>query len=552
MYKYIQLLYMLCYTKSSQLCWRAWYLLKRWWLSGRTQYGIKLNKKLAPSRSIVAIPQIAAAHQAQSLLVGKTFQFAFLNQPVSYSRPINFYQEIAVKDKHLWLFHLHYMEYLDHVDDMVFMELVNAWIDQNKPYSPKYWLAGWSSYCLSLRVVVWMQQFSKRTFPDDFSKKFLNSIFQQLLFLTRNLEKDILGNHYIKNLKALILGGVFFQGEQAVRFYRQGFQRLWLALKDQILSDGMHYERSPSYHCQVFEDLLIIYHVAEKEEKNKLKPILDKMAKVLINMTHPDGYISLFGDGGKNMANLPKDLLAYYHCEIPTEKAFVYPQAGYFGYRNNDVYFLADFGKLAPDELPGHGHGDIGSFELALYGQDVFVDQGTLQYEWGEARRRSKASACHNTLTLNNRDQAEFFGAFRMGFRPRKVYGGLNENEASYVIYGSHDGYRRFRGAPRHERKFTINSGSLTIEDTVLGGQGQKAAIGFLLSPHLSVETQNDKLLIEGLNFSIVLQAPGRAKVEEAVYWPDFGVEKQTKRIVIEVGEAPCRHVTQINWWIKK
>ena len=35
------------------------------------------------------------------------------------------------------------------------------------------------------------------------------------------------------------------------------------------------------------------------------------------------------------------------------------PEAGYFGLKNKNNLFLYDAGKIAPDTLPAHGHGDI-------------------------------------------------------------------------------------------------------------------------------------------------------------------------------------------------
>ena len=39
---------------------------------------------------------------------------------------------------------------------------IKDWIGANKPYKKGYWLDDWNSYSLSIRVVVWMQQFERR------------------------------------------------------------------------------------------------------------------------------------------------------------------------------------------------------------------------------------------------------------------------------------------------------------------------------------------------------------------------------------------------------
>ena len=57
---------------------------------------------------------------------------------------------------------LHYMEYLEAVDGASFEALVTDWIDRNPPYRTGYWLDCWNSYALSIRTVVWLQQYARR------------------------------------------------------------------------------------------------------------------------------------------------------------------------------------------------------------------------------------------------------------------------------------------------------------------------------------------------------------------------------------------------------
>mgnify|MGYP003299353413 CR=1 FL=1 len=36
------------------------------------------------------------------------------------------------------------------------------WIKKNKPYSKNYWMDSWNSYALSIRIVIWISEISRR------------------------------------------------------------------------------------------------------------------------------------------------------------------------------------------------------------------------------------------------------------------------------------------------------------------------------------------------------------------------------------------------------
>ena len=83
-----------------------------------------------------------------------------------------------------------------------------SWIYNVNPYTKDYWKYSWNSYSLSIRVVNWIDFISTLD-----SKKFHNqlkiiqeSIINQIIFLSKNIEYDIRGNHIIKNIRCLLRG----------------------------------------------------------------------------------------------------------------------------------------------------------------------------------------------------------------------------------------------------------------------------------------------------------------------------------------------------------
>ncbi len=159
---------------------------------------------------------------------------------------------------HLWSFNLHYLEFLIPLaaayrekQDVRFYECFRdyclKWIEDNKEGSGD----GWHPYPISLRLTnLWicMDGFGEILQKDkEFLDRLKDSMYAQYLHLQKKLELHLLvelhllGNHYLENLKAVLLGAVYFQEPGVYQTYRIRFQK---ELKEQILEDGAHYERS--------------------------------------------------------------------------------------------------------------------------------------------------------------------------------------------------------------------------------------------------------------------------------------------------------------------
>ena len=389
---------------------------------------------------------------------------------------------LAPRDQ-LWRMHLHYMEYLGEVDDFTFVELIESWIATNSPMRKEGWRDSWNCYALSLRVVVWMQQLAlrrARISPASLSR-ILASLAAQIAFLADNLETDIGGNHLIKNIKALVWASAFFAGEAAVEWRMLGLRQLGSALGEQVLSDGVHYERSPSYHAQVFADLIECrVALTRAAAPAALDEALHAMAIATADLSHPDGRAAQFNDAGLQMAYSPGECLDAYQtlfgCRPSGRRNFAFSAAGYFGRRAGDNYLVIDCGRIGPDALPAHAHGDILSFEWSVAGARIIVDPGVYEYFQGPRRVASRSAASHNTLCFDGADQADFFGAFRCGRRPDVEVRRLESDAERLILEGAHNGFARL-GA--HSRRVEASDTRLTIVDRIASAAPRRASIGF-------------------------------------------------------------------------
>lgn len=451
----------------------------------------------------------------------------------------------------LWRMNLHYMEYLEEVADPLWMSLVADWIAANPPYRRGVWKDSWNSYALSLRVVVWMQELARRAGRLDAGlvRAIVESLIQQIEFLESNLETDLGGNHLIKNIKALAWASAFFEGGRAARWEKTAVKLLGAELPRQVLADGVHYERSPSYHAQVFADLLECRRALGHDPfAGALDDALRRMAQAAADLAHPDGKPALFNDAGLTMAYAPSECLDAYEQLFGRRPAargvFALDSADYFGLRTPQSYFVADCGRIAPDDLPAHGHGDALSFEWSLAGDRIIVDQGVFEYNAGARRQASRAAANHNTLCFDGSDQADFFGAFRCGRRPNVNVRTFESRPDGFVLEGSHDGFRYLPGAPAHIRRFEVAPGGIVIRDRIEGQSDRGAWISFLMHPLAEVEASNMTASIRRGATLVRMRSTGPVAIENAVWWPDMGHELQTRRLRVRLAPGVREAVT--------
>jgi uncharacterized heparinase superfamily protein len=486
---------------------------------------------------------------------------------------MDWHPAVLERGTRLELLNLHYMEYLAGLAPEAAATLVLDWIERNPPFRDGYWKDDWNAYALSIRVVVWMDLLSADALPVDASlrPRVLQSLAAQLRFLTRNLETDIGGNHLIKNIRALLRGGRFFEGSEADAWLSLGARLLGREVREQVLPDGMHFELSPAYHLQVMGDLLdarraLAAGVASGAATHaatlaSLDEALGRMLLAARLLTHPDGMPSLFADGALHMTHALDELVDAWRQSgpridpsPPASGTWSLTSAGYYGLRHGDDLLVVDCGEVGARHLPAHGHGDALAFEWTLGGVRVVVDAGVAEYHAGPLRAYSRSTKAHNTLTLDDADQSEFWAAFRVARRARPEvvhWGGDARSELS--LTGRHDGYRRLAGAPRHERSIEAGRGSVRILDRVTGGRGQEAVARLLLGPGVTARVEGVPIA-GGHGTTVVLSVPagrhgprtvrlttsGDMRVESGIWMPDFGQQVAVQRIVVRLGRAPC------------
>jgi uncharacterized heparinase superfamily protein len=294
-------------------------------------------------------------------------------------------------------------------------ELCLHWIDNNPVGNG----AGWNPYVTSLRIVNWCKTKSE-------SGEIKKSIYAQASYLYRHLEIYFPGNHLLENAKALIIAGLYFEGQgEAKKWLTKGTEILTKELPIQVLPDGAYFELSPMYHAIMLEGFLDLVNILPDGNmlRANLVEVCDSMIRFQEAATHPNGSIALLNDSTEEIAHSTPKLLQYAKKLIPRESKKVnsFPDAGYYTYRNNDIYLIADCGKIGPDYLPAHSHADIFNYELSIRGEKVITDSGVYEYASGEMRDYNRSTKAHNTVSVDGADQAEYWGGFRVARRYKPV-----------------------------------------------------------------------------------------------------------------------------------
>ncbi|MEI8403389.1 MAG: heparinase II/III family protein, partial [Alcaligenaceae bacterium] len=473
------------YLKPVQIYGRLWFRLRQ----------PQPDLSPAPSLRVPTGQWVAGAARAQSLTSADTF--FFLNQVGSLAE-LGWDAQAVEK---LWRYNQHYFDDLNAEGAVQRSEwhlaLIQNWLQHNHAGQG----TGWEPYPASLRIVNWLKWTSAgNTLPDQA----LHSLAVQARWLTKRLERHLLGNHYFANAKALVFAGLMFEGAEAQAWLKKGLAIIAHQLPEQVLSDGGNFERSPMYHSIFFEDLLDLINAARawpgliaNSTIAGWQDVATRMAAWLMGMTHPDGQIALFNDAAFGVTPPPAALSAY-ACRLdlavvaPAEPVVdkvaleQWQDSGYIRLTAANAVALLDVAPIGPDYLPSHANADTLSFELSLFGQRVIVNGGTSRYGSGPERLRERQTAAHSTVEIDGHSSSEVWGGFRVARRAYPLALSISQQTEQVTVACSHTGYQHLSGRAVHRRQWAFTATSLTVTDCV-SGRFNVAIARYLFHPDLKL-----------------------------------------------------------------
>lgn len=451
---------------------------------------------------------------------------------------------------HLWSYNLHYFDYAldlawafretrDARYRDRFAELAVGWIAGNPPGQGD----GWEPYALSLRVVNWI--YALLLFGDDLDAdtraRIERSAMLQTEFLSRRLELHILANHLQKNLKALVVSGLYFCGPSAECWLREGMRLLRRELFEQVLPDGGHYERSPMYHAIALADFLEVISLcraAGLAVPAEVRERVGMMTGAFGVLCRADGNPHLFNDAAHGIA--PErawiDVLARRALGTGIPAPFGLLEltwSGYYGLYDpaRGERLLADCGEPGPRYQPGHAHCDLLSYELDLAGRPVVVDAGVCGYDGDPLREYVRSTRAHNTVSIGGREQSEIWGTFRLARRARVLSAEHTWRAGAYRFEGAYSPYHDRRAV--HRRVIERVGAVWTITDRVEGAAGASLQSFLHLHPDLRLENEGNAFVartarlgvrIEPFGMDETVIARGAHDPPRGWHCPEFGV----------------------------
>ena len=499
------------------------------------------------------------SHEYRSSVMPNHNEFCFLNSPKKFEGKIDW---VSTDQDPLWIYNLHYFNDLiaeRAADRLAWHEnLIDDWIESNPVGQPP----GWDPYPTSIRIVNWIKWSVGK---EQISDKFKRSICLQARWLSKTLEKHLLANHLFTNAKALIFAGFFFSGEEGDKWLTNGLRILDEQLDEQILEDGGHFERSPMYHSIILEDLIDIKRASEiwpaRQLEKRRDLWSDKIARMLWwldNMSHPDGEIAFFNDSAAGIGLKATDCRVYAGKVPEIESSFLaratngsQPEfgichmhdSGYIRVHQRTCQFtsLLDVARVGPDYNPGHTHADTLSFELSIGRARFIVNGGTSSY-WSDRRQFERSTASHSTVEVNGKSSSEVWSNFRVARRAYPFGLQIRKNDENLMVKCSHNGYKRLRGKPVHERQWIFFRDSLSVNDFIIG-QYKLAISRFIFHPNVSVKRISNNiwsLEVETGKPIIAEVKSGNSSIEESTFSPYFGKTLDTLCLTVSLENGFC------------
>ena len=496
---------------------------------------------------------VLPARRSQRMLAHQTF--CFLNETHDILNTTDWNNGNYSK---LWLYNLHYFDDLTAVDtdhrSEWHCELIDHWINENPPGIGN----GWEPYPSSLRIVNWIKW---ALAGNQLSDKCIHSLSIQVRFLIQNLETHLLGNHLFANAKALLFAGLFFDGDEAEKWYQLGSKLVERELPEQVLADGGNFELSTMYHMIFLEDvldLINLHRTYNAIEPNDIEERIPSMFNWLNTMCHPDGEISFFNDAAIGITPEVNEIKKYgSRLKLLSEDnnkdgVTLLAASGYSRVQLNDAVALIDRAAIGPDYLPAHAHADTLSFELSLFGQRVIINSGTSVYGTGKDRQQERSTSAHATIEIDGHNSSEVWSGFRVARRAR-VSNCFEEQGDDVIRLGAcHDGYKRLSGKPKHCREWIFGKSNLIINDKIIGKGIHQVKSILPLHPNVevtSIKGNQAKLSIMGNKVDITIEGNGGMVVVNSNYHPEFGFSIPNNHLVFcNYAILPIEITTRISW----
>ncbi|MEH3146978.1 MAG: heparinase II/III family protein [Methylobacterium frigidaeris] len=406
-----------------------------------------------------------------------------------------------------------------------------------------------------------------------FYQAFLRALGRCVRSLDRALRRGIPPGQRLSVAVALCFAGLCCEGFDPV--LRRGTRLLTRELTRQMLPDGGHRSRNPSFVKELLLDLLPLrqsFLTRDIAPPDALLNAIDRMLPLLRLLRHGDASLSHHNGTGATEADQLATLLVYGGAASPP--LMHAPYAGYSRLEGGTTLVVADVGPApGPAYSVAAGAGCL-SFEMSSGAQRLVVNCG-MPATGQDMRRLARTTAAHSTACLDDTSSCRFLDPRGPGFThplaswlrrrlgPAIVRGPAavtaergSEPDGASIVAARHDGYEPTLGLV-HERRLRLaaDGGSLDGTDGFLrpGGAGPPvpAAIRFHLHPTVRAARDGRAVLLSAGNGELWLFEADAVDpvIEESVYFAAFNGARRTEQIVLHL---PAGAGTRVTWRFRR
>lgn len=490
--------------------------------------------------------------------------------------------------------------------------LLEGWIAQNPAGIGVNWASALEVGVRSLSWL-WMMAFvldSRHLAPAQ-AALWIGSLGDHYEFLRGHLSVYTdRSNHLIGEATALwMLASVFRDFPDADVEAARALGILCAEAERQITVDGVSCEQATGYHCFVLDFYLQVAALARRQQL-PLQAVLESrvvaMLDFLARLAGVGGALPQIGDGDdgrgfpfacpvttrertETLLALGADLFARPEWSpassvprtlarllggaddsAPTARPRVvcdrssklFRDGGYCfleavtegGAAHQLIFDVAPMGYLpnAP-----HEHADALSVLVRINGTLVLADPGTGTYTGSQAVRDGfRATASHNTVTVDDLDQADVLDTFKwINPTPTCVLDWQSSSDFDYIA-ALHDGYLRLRRPVVHVREILfVRPDYWIVLDRIIGRGSHRVTSRFHLPPEIGFEQQHDGIFdavprgtADGLRLVFPAwrgQPASAVRIERSPWSRGYGAWESSTRLAVEVtGDLPLTLLT--------
>jgi hypothetical protein len=410
----------------------------------------------------------------------------------------------------------------------LFVSLLTSWDKQNPYLRGINW---YSNIEVNLRLMnwywcwllleqdpVWQQEKKYEEFRNNI---WLPLIYKHCCYSSKNPSYfSSANNHLVSEYTGLFIASTIWEFPETNAWLKKAKAGLEKEIVLQHSENGVNKEEASGY-IQFITDFFILAYIAAEHRgisfsekyKERLKAIcfyindiLDMQgnhprygdeddARVLL----PDGditvnnYISilttaavLFNQPGLKRCSAPWDMKSHLlttwlggrkvweelgEGTAPAQSAF-YKKEGHFILRkrtgHNEIFCHFDAAPLGYLSIAAHGHADALSFILHVDGYPFLVDPGTYAFHThSEWRKYFASTIAHNTVTIDNTDQARMSGPTLWLNHYTSSILGAQTSEALDTISATHTGYQKIKASHVREVKFDKRKDYFRVTDKI-------------------------------------------------------------------------------------